>query len=266
MNITLPQPKSSHLTFPSAIEYDVRMAAKMFSGIVEHKQMLTHDIIHLRIRLVDPPLIEFNAGQYVRLASRPYGDKPSVLRTFSLASPPARKTEIELIIRRNRDGICTPWVFDHLRTGENVTFTAPFGRFRLSDNVIPALFIAGGSGMSALWGMLQDMIAKKTERKIRFFFGARTRNDLYFTDILSRLEEEHTWFSFIPCLSEEPEGSAWNGERGTIGEIIRDRVDDAPANEAYLCGPPGMLQACIQVLTALGMPQQNIFYDAFIPQ
>ena len=242
------------------------MAAKMFSGTVEDKQWLTRDIIHLRIRLVDPPRIEFSAGQYIRLLSRPYGDKPSVSRTFSIASPPARNTQIELIIRRNPDGICTPWIFDHLRVGNSISFSAPAGRFRLSGNLTPALFIAGGSGMSALCGMLQDMIANKTERKIRFFFGARTKNDLYFIDILSRLEKEHAWFSFIPCLSEEPEGSAWNGERGTIGEIIRGRVDDAPANEAYLCGPPGMLQACIQVLTALGMPQQNIFYDAFIPQ
>jgi Na+-transporting NADH:ubiquinone oxidoreductase subunit F len=242
------------------------MTAKMFSGTVEDKQLLTRDIIHLRIRLVDPPTIEFSAGQYIRLLSRPYGGKPSVSRTFSIASPPARNTQIELIIRRNPDGICTPWIFDHLRIGDSVAFTAPAGRFRLSGNQTPALFIAGGSGMSALWGMLQDMIANKTERKIRFFFGARTRNDLYFTDILSRLEEEHAWFSFVPCLSDEPEGSAWKGERGNIGEIIRSRVDDAAGNEAYICGPPGMIQACIQVLTALGMPQEKLFYDAFIPQ
>lgn len=257
------------LTFLSAIEYDVKgaaMTSKMFRGIVEDKQLLTSDIIHLRIRLVAPRTIEFIAGQYIRLDSKPYGDKPSVSRIFSLASPPSRNKQIELIIRRNPNGICTPWIFNHLRIGESVTFTAPFGRFQLSDNLTPAIFIAGGSGMSALWGILQDMIAKKVERKIRFFFGARTQNDLYFTDKLSRLEKEHAWFSFIPCLANEAEGDGWKGERGIISEIVRRRVDDAAENEAYLCGPPGMIQACILVLAALAMPQEKIFYDAFIPQ
>lgn len=242
------------------------MTSKTFHGILQDKQLLTHDIIHLRIGLVEPGTIEFIAGQYLRLDSKPYGDKPSVSRTFSLASPPAQNKQIELIIRRNPDGICTPWIFDHLRKGESVTFSAPFGRFHLSDNLSPALFIAGGSGMSALWGMLQDVIAKKMERKIRFFFGARTRKDLYFIDILSRLEKEHAWFSFIPCLSSEPENSDWHGERGMINEIVSRRVTDAAGNEAYLCGPPGMIQECIRVLTALGMARDRIFFDAFIPQ
>jgi NAD(P)H-flavin reductase len=242
------------------------MTAKKFSGIVEYKRLLTRDIVHLRIRLVEPPVIEFFAGQYIRLDSKPYGDKPAVSRTFSLASPPASNEQIELIIRRNPGGTCTPWIFDHLRIGEGVTFTAPLGRFRLSDNLAPAIFIAGGSGMSALWGMLQDLIVKKKERGIRFFFGARTQNELYFTDRLSRLEKEHDWFSFIPGLSREPQDSDWQGERGMISEIVRRRVDDAAESEAYLCGPPGMIEECIRVLTALAMPRANIFYDAFIPQ
>ena len=237
-----------------------------FHGIVQDKQLLTRDIIHLHIGLVEPRTIEFYAGQYLRLDSKPYGEHPAVSRTFSLASAPAQNKQIELIIRRNPDGICTPWVFDHLRQGESVTFSAPFGRFRLSDNLGPALFIAGGSGMSALWGILHDMIARKLERKIRFFFGARTRNDLYFTDILSRLEKEHAWFSFIPCLSGEPENSDWQGERGLVSEIVSRRVADAAGNEAYICGPPGMIQECIRELTALGMARDKIFFDAFIPQ
>jgi Na+-transporting NADH:ubiquinone oxidoreductase subunit F len=260
------QPASSDLTFPSAIEYDAPMATNKFSGILEHKQLLTRDIIHLRIGLVEPRTIEFIAGQYLRLDSKPYGDKPAVSRTFSLASAPAQNKQVELIIRRNPDGICTPWIFDHLRKGESVTFNAPFGRFRLSDNLTPAMFIAGGSGMSALWGMLQDMIEKKLERKIRFFFSARTQADLYFIDILSRLEKEHAWFSFIPCLSGEPENSDWHGERGMINEIIRRRFSEAAPHEAYLCGPPGMVDACIQALTSLGMARDRIFFDAFIPQ
>lgn len=255
-----------NLTFPPAIEYDVDMAAKMFHGIVQDKQLLTSDIIHLHIALVEPGTIDFIAGQYIRLDSKPYEDKPAVSRIFSLASPPARNKQIELIIRRNPNGICTPWIFDHLRRGENVTFTAPLGRFRLSDSLAPALFIAGGSGMSALWGILQDLVVKKMERKIHFFFGARTQSDLYFTDTLARLEKEHAWFSFTPCLSNEPAGSDWQGERGMITETVRSRVGDATWNEAYLCGPPGMIQACIPVLTELGIPQDKIFFDAFIPQ
>jgi len=242
------------------------MVPKTFHGIVQDKRLLTTDIIHLRIGLVEPQTIEFVAGQYIRLDSKPYEDKPAVSRTFSLASAPARNKEIELIVRRNPGGICTPWIFDHLGHGESVTFSAPFGRFHLSEKLCPALFIAGGSGMSSLWGILQDMLARKLERKISFFFGARTQNDLYFIDNLSRLEKEHSWFSFIPCLSSEPENSGWQGERGMVNEIVSRRVGDVAENEAYLCGPPGMIQSCIRELTALGLAPDKIFYDAFIPQ
>ena len=237
-----------------------------FRGIVEQKQLLARDIIHLRIRLFEPRTIEFIAGQYIRLNSKPYGTRPAVSRIFSLASSPARNDQIELIIRLNPDGICTPWIFELLHAGESVTFTAPFGSFRLSDSRTPALFIAGGSGMSALWGILQDMVDKKIERKVRFFFSASSQDELYFMDRLSILEKEHAWFSFIPCLSSEPQGSAWKGERGDIGEIIRRRYDEAAEEEAYLCGPPGMVQACIRALTSMGLAKNKIFFDAFIPQ
>jgi len=239
---------------------------KDFRGIVEHKQLLARDILHLRIRLLEPRTIEFIAGQYIRLDSKPYGNQPAVSRIFSLASPPARNERIELIIRRNPLGICTPWIFDVLQVGESVTFTAPFGGFRLSDSLTPALFVAGGSGMSALWGILQDMIEKKIERKIRFFFSVSTQAELYFMDRLSILEKEHDWFSFIPCLSGEPQGSAWKGERGNVSEIIGRRYDEAAEKEAYLCGPPGMVQACVQALTAMGLAKDKIFFDAFISQ
>jgi len=242
------------------------MTAKTFSGMVEFKQLLARDIMHLRIRLLEPQTIEFNAGQNIRLDSKPYGNKPAVARIFSLASPPAQNRQIELIVRRNPGGICTPWIFDILRSGESITFTAPFGRFRLSDNLTPALFIAGGSGMSALWGMLRDMIGKKLERRIRFFFSVRTQNDLYFTDRLSLLEKEHAWFTFIPCLSEEPEDSDWQGERGDISDIVRRRFAEAAESEAYLCGPPGMVHSCTQALISLGLARDRIFFDAFTPQ
>jgi ferredoxin-NADP reductase len=211
------------------------MKSNKFSGIVEHKQLLTSDIIHLRIGLVEPRTIEFFAGQYIRLDSKPYGDKPVVSRNFSLASAPARNQQIELIIRRNAAGICTPWIFDHLRNDETVTFSAPFGRFRLSDNLSPAIFIAGGSGMSALWGILQDVLDKKLERKIRFFFGARTQNDLYFIDSLSRLEKEHAWFSFIPAFPvnrKTPAGrenEAWSTRSSAAWSLMRQRTKPTSA-------------------------------------
>ena len=239
-------------------------SVKRFRAAVEHKRQLTHDIVELRLALVDPRRLEFTAGQYIQLESEEYEGHDSVMRAYSVSSPPSDHEHIELIVRLVPNGICTTWVFEHLKERQEVTLSGPYGDFHLSDSDAPIIFIAGGSGMAPIWSILRDMIDKGiTNRKASYFFGALTQRDLFYVDELNQLAREHDWFEFVPALSNEPEDSDWQGERGLITDVVGRHFPDTTRHEAYLCGSPGMIDACLKVLGTGGMPDSNIFYDKF---
>ncbi|MFA4838923.1 MAG: 2Fe-2S iron-sulfur cluster binding domain-containing protein [Candidatus Neomarinimicrobiota bacterium] len=239
------------------------LKAKHFSGILEEKSPLTSDIVGLYIRLVNPEEIVFVSGQYVQLRSPMYNGRESSIRAYSIASPPSDKNHIELNVRFVPNGICSTWVFQHLQVGQKINLTGPYGDFHLSESSAPAIFIAGGSGMAPFHSILRDMAERKIRREVSYFFGARTQADLFYTDKLNRFRQENPWFRFIPALSNEPENSDWKGERGLITDVVARHFPDCSKHEAYLCGSPGMIDSCLNVLTRGGMPKDKIYYDKF---
>jgi Na+-transporting NADH:ubiquinone oxidoreductase subunit F len=235
-----------------------------YSGIVRAKRQLTHDIVSLRLELVEPKEMTFRAGQIIRLTTEPYGDKPSVTRTYSIGSLPSDKGFIELNIRRVPGGVATTWIFDHVHEGQTVRFQGPYGKFVLSATSAPTVMIAGGSGLGPIRAFAMEMREKCTNRVTRCFFGARTQKDLYYMDDFAALEKELPDFRFIPALSDEPVESGWKGERGLITESVGRAFGPMSGWEAYLCGPPGMIDACLKVLAAKGVEEKDIFYDKFV--
>ena len=242
---------------------DELFSVRKFRAKVAGKRALTHDIIELKMELVEPREIDFTAGQYVQLESRKYKGRESVNRAYSISSLPSEKGFVELMIRRVPEGICTTWVFDHLKEGDEISFSGPYGDFRLTDSGAPAVFIAGGSGMAPIWSILRDMKERNDSRKSAYFFGALTSADLFYTEELKKLESETGNFSYIPALSGEKEDSGWTGERGLITDVVKRTLPDLTGYEAYLCGSPGMIDACVKVLTENGIPADRIFYDKF---
>lgn len=236
---------------------------KRFTGVLNHKRPLTHDIVELRIDLKFPHEIDFVAGQYVQLESEEYKGHDRVMRAYSVSSKPSDKNVIELIVRKVPGGICTTWVFDYLKEGQDITLSGPYGEFKLSETDAPIIFIAGGSGMAPIWSILKDMREKGITREARYFFGAATQRDLFFVNELTTLQNDMPNFKFIPALSNEPENSDWNGERGLITEVVARHMPDVSGHEGYLCGSPGMINACINVLTHGGMPENKIYFDKF---
>ena len=107
------------------------------------------------------------------------------------------------------------------------------------------------------------MKEQSIERKAMYFFGARTQRDLFLVDEMKQLEKELFDFAFVPALSEPEAADNWDGETGLITDVVDRHTQDASQMEAYLCGSPFMIDACIAVLTKNGMPEANIFYDKF---
>lgn len=237
---------------------------KEYQGVVEQITDLTHDIKEIHIRLVEPDTIEFKTGQYMQLSVPEYGDvDESVYRAYSLSSSEYDNHHVEFLIRYVPEGICTTWVHQFLKEGQTVIFNGPHGEFYLRDTDKPIIMIAGGSGLAPFKGMLEKMAADKNPRPTKFFFGAVNKSNLYHLDLMARLEQELPNFKFIPALSHPDENSDWKGETGLITEVVERLAKNISGSEAYLCGSPGMIDACIDVLSKNGMQENNIFYDKF---
>ncbi|RZB35978.1 MAG: Na+-transporting NADH:ubiquinone oxidoreductase subunit F [Desulfobacteraceae bacterium Eth-SRB2] len=238
-------------------------AVKHFRAKLIEKEMLTYDIAGLRIELIEPQTIDFVAGQYIQLESEEYKGREAVMRAYSISSVPSDNRHIELMIRKVPEGICTTWVFDYLQEGKELYFSGPYGEFQLSETDAPIIFIAGGSGMAPIWSIIQRMVEKGIHRNAVYFFGALSQKDLFYADELNNIADSSEWFKFVPALSQEPEDSNWQGERGLITDVVKRYFPDTSAHEAYLCGSPGMINACISVLTEGGLPEEKIYFDKF---
>jgi len=237
---------------------------RQFTGVVERIRDLTHDIKEVRVRLAEPDAIDFTPGQYVQLQAPAYGKNPEpVYRAYSISSPPSDGGHVEMMIRLVPGGICTTWVFEILKEGDEVHLNGPYGEFRLSDDSgKEMIWIAGGSGMAPFWSIVRDLREKKAERKCTYFFGAVAERDLFLLDEFRALEKELPGFRFLPALSGADQ-DGWAGEKGLITEVVGRHLPDGEGKEGYLCGSGGMIDASVKVLTAKGIPEERIYYDKF---
>jgi Na+-transporting NADH:ubiquinone oxidoreductase subunit F len=225
---------------------------------------LTHDIKLFRFELVQPATIDYVPGQYVQLRAPAYekGTR-EVYRAYSIASDPAEKGVIDLIIRLVPGGICTTYCFEYLKEGDEVKINGPYGEFRLSETQAPIIFIAGGSGMAPIKCILHQMKNSANQRKATYYFGANRVDELFLTEQMRRLESELASFRYVPVVARPEEGQAWDGQAGLVTEAVKREVKNASESEAYLCGSPGMIDASVKVLVELGMKEEKIFYDKF---
>ncbi|MFA6816699.1 MAG: 2Fe-2S iron-sulfur cluster-binding protein [Lentisphaeria bacterium] len=229
------------------------------------KTVLTPDILLVKVQAVEPRFIRVVAGSWMAWQIPAYGGiSEPFQRSFSVASDPANRRNLEFIIRRTPCGPGTTWIFDVAKVGDMIELVGPQGKFRLQDNPREAIFVAGGSGLSAIRSLLLDMKTRKVNKKSRLFFGAVNRTNLYLTDELSALEESLPDFKFVPVLSAEDPEDHWDGEKGLVTSVFAKYYKDCSEMEAYLCGSPGMLHASIKVLKELGMKEENIRYDEFV--
>jgi Na+-transporting NADH:ubiquinone oxidoreductase subunit F len=237
---------------------------KQFDATVEKIRDLTYDIKEVTLRLDDPSEIEFVAGQYVQLEIPEYEltDEP-VYRAYSVASIPSDKNHLELEIRLVPDGIATTYVHEYLQEGEEMILNGPYGDFYRRESEMEMICIAGGSGMAPIKSILLDMEEKGVNRRVRYFFGARSKKDLFLIDEMRDLENRLPNFTFIPALSDPEPEDEWEGETGLITDVVDRYMESGDNTEAYLCGSPGMIDACLKVLDGKGVPEERIFFDKF---
>lgn len=221
---------------------------------------LTHDIKLVKFQLIDPPTIDFKPGQYAQL------EVPGleIQRAYSIASNPDDKTYVELIIRQVPQGKATTFVHKALEVGDKIRLLGPFGHFYLDEHSDRDIVcIAGGSGKAPIRSILFYLKNHGMDRKVKYFFGARTKKDLYYTEEFQALSKEFPNFQYYPALSEPLPEDEWTGDVGLITDVVDKYCKNLEEDEAYLCGSPGMIDACFRVLAKNGMPTDRIYCDKF---
>jgi Na+-transporting NADH:ubiquinone oxidoreductase subunit F len=237
---------------------------KQFKGVIDIAKDITPTIKFLRIKITDKQEINFKAGQYVQLLAPPYGDSTEeVFRAYSIASSTSEKSFIDLIIGYVDGGILTTYVHKHLSEGDKVTFNGPYGDFYLQESESDVVLVAVGTGMAPIRSILYEMLHNKIDRNTIFFFGAKTKDDLFLLDEMIMFENELPRFRFIPCLSRPQEEDNWQGYVGRVNNAISKYLEKKEGSEAYLCGSAPMIDSTVNALTDKGIPEAKIFYDKF---
>jgi MocE subfamily Rieske [2Fe-2S] domain protein len=164
-------------------------------------------------------------------------------------------------------GVGSAYVFS-LKPGDTVTAIGPFGDFHPKPTQREMVYIGGGAGMAPLRAHLSYLLeTEKTARRVSFWYGARSAQEIFYADYFQNLTVGRPNFSFHLALSNPLPEDNWTGHAGFIHEVVLEkylREHSSPkAVEYYLCGPPMMIKACTKMLAELGVPAHQIAYDEF---
>jgi NAD(P)H-flavin reductase/ferredoxin len=228
--------------------YRLEHAINDGEAVVEAVEALTHDITRLVLKA---PGFEFTPGQYVDLWIP--GSDGSARRSFSMANLPGQD-RIELMIKRYPGGKLSGMLEGQIKAGDEIGYTGPYGSLRAREGEHPILMVAGGSGMAPVLSLLRQFAAEDCGRPIRFFYGARTSDDLFGVDEITSLGSSLGDFEFVPVVERFVHEA--------VDEFLAAGSISAP--DVYMCGPPPMVEAAEEMLIAKHkLDEQRIFQDKF---
>ncbi len=204
-----------------------------------------------------------------------------IFRAYSMANHPAEGNKMMLNIRIatppwDRDkkafkevppGYCSSYVFSR-KPGDKVTISGPYGEFHIKDTEKEMVYIGGGAGMAPLRSHIFHLFhTLKTKRKVSFWYGARSKREIFYEEEFRAIEREFPNFRFVIALSEPLPSDNWEGATGFIHNVVLmnylDTHSEPEEVEYYLCGPPMMNTAVQKMLDELGVPKTNIAFDDF---
>jgi Na+-transporting NADH:ubiquinone oxidoreductase subunit F len=204
-----------------------------------------------------------------------------IFRAYSMANHPAEGNIIKLNIRiatppwdneknqfmKVNPGICSSFVFSR-KPGDKVTISGPYGEFFIKETNKEMVYIGGGAGMAPLRSHIFHLFhTLKTDRKVSYWYGARSKREVFYEDEFRKIEKEFPNFKFNIALSEPLPEDKWDGYTGFIHQVVLDNYlskhEEPEEVEYYLCGPPIMNESVLKMLDNLGVPEENIDLDDF---
>ncbi len=208
-------------------------------------------------------------------------NKEATYRAYSMANYPAEKNLIILNIRiatppwdnakkqfmNVPPGICSSFIFSR-KPGDKVSISGPYGDFHIKETQNEMVYVGGGAGMAPLRSHIFHLLRTlKTGRKVSYWYGARSKREMFYEDEFMELEKKFPNFKFNIALSEPLPEDKWTGYVGFIHQVLLDNYlgkhEEPEEIEYYLCGPPVMNAAVLKMLDDLGVPNGNIAFDDF---
>ncbi len=287
-----------------SIELDPEVfAVKQWQCRVRSNRNVATFIKELVLELPEGEVVPFRAGGYIQIECPPHTvhykdfhiepefrddwdkydmwryvskvDEP-VVRAYSMANYPEESGIIMLNVRiaspppdkpNVPPGIMSSYIFN-LKPGDEVTISGPYGEFFARDTDAEMCFIGGGAGMAPMRSHIFDQFKRiGTNRKVTFWYGARSLREAFYVDEFDKLAEEHDNFTWHLALSEPLPEDNWDGYVGFIHQVLYDNhLKDHPAPEEveyYICGPPLMNEAVLSMLPELGVEPEHIMLDDF---
>ena len=285
------------------IEVDEEVfGVKKWECTVDSNPNVATFIKELTLRLPEGENVDFRAGGYVQLECPPHevdykdfdieeeyrGDwdkfnvwqyksvvKEDVIRAYSMANYPEEKGVVKFNIRIASPppgtdfppGQMSSWAFN-LKPGDKVTVYGPFGEFFARDTDNEMVFVGGGAGMAPMRSHIFDQLKRlNSTRKMSFWYGARSLREMFYQEEYDKLAEENENFVWHVALSDPQPEDNWAGDTGFIHNVLFENyLKNHPAPEDceyYMCGPPMMNAAVIEMLKGLGVEDENIMLDDF---
>lgn len=260
-------------------------------------------IKELKLKIPDGEVVPFRAGGFIQIEAEPHtvkyadfdvpaeyrGDwdkfnlfrfesvvtEPTV-RAYSMANYPEERGIIMLNVRIATPppsvpdappGIMSSYIWS-LKPGDKVVISGPFGEFFAKDTDAEMVFIGGGAGMAPMRSHIFDQLKRlHSKRKISFWYGARSRREMFYEEDFDQLQAENENFRWHVALSDPQPEDNWTGYTGFIHNVLLENyLKNHPAPEDcefYMCGPPMMNAAVIKMLKDLGVEDENIMLDDF---
>ena len=282
---------------------DEVFGVKKFNGIVKSNRNVATFIKELVVQLPEGVHLEFEPGGYIQIDVPKYAckfsdfdiqeeyrgdwthfnfweieasnDADDVFRAYSMANYPAEGDIVMLNIRiatppRGMDvppGLCSSYVFN-LKPGDKITMSGSYGEFEINDTDREMIYVGGGAGMAPLRSQIFHLFkVLKTGRKVTYWYGARSKREIFYEDQFRAIEAEFPNFKFHIALSDPQPEDNWEGFTGYIHQVVINESlsqHETPEDcEFYFCGPPLMLKAVLKMCEDFGVPDENVRYDDF---
>lgn len=183
-------------------------------------------------------------------------------RPFSIANRPQPDGSIELHVRHVAGGGFTSWVNDALQVGDRLRVEGPLGTFvPREDSERPMIFMAGGTGFAPVKAIIEHFIALGTRRPMRFYWGARSADELYLRELAEQWTRDVPGLEFHPVVSDAARADGLR--TGLVHEAVLADWPDLSGHDLYMSGPPAMIDAAHPSFLAAGLPEDRLYYDSF---
>jgi len=283
---------------------DEIFSIKKWECTVKSNDNVATFIKELVLELPDGEILDFESGGYIQIDIPEYelkysefdienqyredwdkfkmwdliakNDNPEEFRAYSMANHPAEGNIVMLNVRIAHPppqqwdappGIASSYIFN-LKPEDKVTISGPYGEFFIKDTNREMVYVGGGAGMAPLRSHLFHLFhTLKTGRKVSYWYGARSKREMFYDDHFKTIEDKFPNFSYHVALSDPMDEDNWTGYKGFIHQVVLDNYltnhEDPTEIEYYMCGPPMMNKAVMGMLDDLGVEDEMIDFDDF---